>query len=176
MQAWGHEFNVYTEQGELLDRAEATMISSAFWGVIDDAFEHSREHTETISPDESLLDFFKSRLGEQVVPLPDGKGRLSAEQKHQVLQLAEMWGGFIGDPISRQSLKYFWLEETIEGGEPRSEHEVFLLTRSRKSLRCQHVQGDSRPCSQASPGRSSGTALDQGHVRRNSARGRLPEQ
>jgi hypothetical protein len=36
-----------------------------------------------------------------------------------VMQVSEMWGAFVGSPISRQSLKFFWLEECIEGGEFR---------------------------------------------------------
>jgi len=29
-----------------------------------------------------------------------------------------MWGDFVGEPIEKQSMKYFWLEECIEGGKP----------------------------------------------------------
>lgn len=29
--------------------------------------------------------------------------------------MAEMWGSFIGSPITSQSLKFFWLEECIDG-------------------------------------------------------------
>ncbi|KAK5150390.1 hypothetical protein LTR16_012680, partial [Cryomyces antarcticus] len=29
--------------------------------------------------------------------------------------MAEMWGAFVGTSIQRQSLKFFWLEECIEG-------------------------------------------------------------
>lgn len=32
------------------------------------------------------------------------------------LDCAHMWGAFVGDPIERQSLKFFFLEETIDGG------------------------------------------------------------
>jgi hypothetical protein len=32
-----------------------------------------------------------------------------------VIKLAEMWGGFIGATTSRQSLKFLWLEECLEG-------------------------------------------------------------
>ena len=33
-----------------------------------------------------------------------------------VVQLARIWGNFVGDVIEKQSLKYLWLEECIEGG------------------------------------------------------------
>lgn len=32
------------------------------------------------------------------------------------LECAHMWGAFVGDPIECQSLKFFFLEETIDGG------------------------------------------------------------
>ena len=35
-----------------------------------------------------------------------------------LLQEAEAWGAFVGGPIQRQSLKFFWLEECIEGENP----------------------------------------------------------
>ena len=44
-------------------------------------------------------------------------GKLSNEQRRRVLQMAEMWGAFVGGKTSTQSLKYLWLEECIEGGE-----------------------------------------------------------
>jgi hypothetical protein len=42
---------------------------------------------------------------------------LEGEERKLVMQVGEMWGAFIGDPWERQSLKYFWLEEWLDGGE-----------------------------------------------------------
>ena len=56
----------------------------------------------------SLLDFFEAKTQEE---------RLSDDSVKLVLQIARMWGDFVGEPIEKQSLKYFWLEECIEGGE-----------------------------------------------------------
>ena len=33
-----------------------------------------------------------------------------------LLQMAELCGAFVGSPVYRQSLKFFWLEECIDGG------------------------------------------------------------
>lgn len=33
------------------------------------------------------------------------------------MQMAEMWGAYIGDPVHRQSLKFAWMEECCGGGE-----------------------------------------------------------
>jgi hypothetical protein len=33
-----------------------------------------------------------------------------------ILEQAQMWGFFVGDSIERQSLKYLFLEQCIDGG------------------------------------------------------------
>jgi hypothetical protein len=44
------------------------------------------------------------------------KKGISEEDQTLVLQMGEVWGAFIGDPWDKQSLKYFWLEECLDGG------------------------------------------------------------
>ena len=53
------------------------------------------------------MDFFKSEV------LARGLDDFSSKV---VLQMAHVWGDFVGEPIEKQSLKFFWLEECIEGG------------------------------------------------------------
>ena len=36
----------------------------------------------------------------------------------RALGMAQMWGAYVGSPVQRQSLKFFWLEECIEGENP----------------------------------------------------------
>lgn len=76
-----------------------------------DAFRHSNKNSATISPDESLWDFFQVEV---VRRIPESKPDFATERQF-VFQLAEMWGAFIGSPITSQSLKFFWLEECIDG-------------------------------------------------------------
>ena len=33
------------------------------------------------------------------------------------MQMAEMWGAYIGEPVHRQSLKFAWMEECCGGSE-----------------------------------------------------------
>ena len=33
-----------------------------------------------------------------------------------VLGMSQMWGAYVGDRVELQSLKYFYLEDCIEGG------------------------------------------------------------
>ncbi|MCJ1386200.1 hypothetical protein MMC17_009326 [Xylographa soralifera] len=101
----GESSGTFDELGEYMDEKKAERLSELVWGIIADAFKYSND-ASSIPPDRSLEDFFVEKLEEK---------DLSQEDTKIVLQIARMWGAFIGDPIERQSLKYFWLEECIDG-------------------------------------------------------------
>jgi len=107
---------VADEDGELLSTVDGAECSMMMWTIFEEAFVHSREHTVEIDPARTLLDFCRERVTATVAGM-DGsdkrKGRL-------LLQMCELWGNYVGSPIERQSLKFFWLEESIEGGMLRS--------------------------------------------------------
>lgn len=44
----------------------------------------------------------------------DEPADVAKRKRATLLQVASMWGAYIGSPVYRQSLKYFWLEECIE--------------------------------------------------------------
>ena len=90
-----------------MDPKTAMKISDLTWGIIGDAFSYSSDHKASIPSEKSLMDFFKSKV--QAKGLDDQTSKL-------VLQMAQIWGDFVGEPIEKQSLKFFWLEECIEGG------------------------------------------------------------
>ena len=86
---------------------DASEISNSIWDTVVEAFQHSNDHSNSIESSKSLLDFFEEKYDNVEI----------APWKRQIiLQGAHMWGAFVGDPISRQSLKFFFLEECIEGG------------------------------------------------------------
>ena len=119
-----------------MDERKATEYSELVWGIIADAFKHSNEDSAHIPPEKSLMDYFKEMVKEKGV---------SGDEQKILLQMAQMWGAFVGDPIEKQSLKFFWLEECIEGGALSSSNKRSVpaaLTTFRKSLRRQHVQSD----------------------------------
>jgi hypothetical protein len=99
---------IFDQNGEVIGHDIATELLDLVWEIIREAFKYSNEECSNISPEKSLKDFFIEQVAEK---------RLSAEDQMLVLQMAEMWGAFIGDPLERQSLKYFWLEECLDGGE-----------------------------------------------------------
>ncbi|KAF4582214.1 amine oxidase [Ophiocordyceps camponoti-floridani] len=100
--------NVLDESGSRLTSGER--YADVMWDVIQEAFDYSNKNCAEIDVDKSLVDFFHEKLP---VRFPDGPD--SERDRRLVLQLAESWGDFVGSPVSRQSLKFFWLEECIDG-------------------------------------------------------------
>ncbi|KZF24139.1 FAD/NAD(P)-binding domain-containing protein [Xylona heveae TC161] len=120
LHSWGERQSLFDEEGNLVDDQRATHYSEVVWSIIADAFKYSNEHSATIEPSESLMDFFKQKTREAVLERSaDSKDSATLETLNQeretILRIAKMWGAFVGSSIERQSLKYFWLEECIEG-------------------------------------------------------------
>ncbi|KAL5336981.1 hypothetical protein BJX70DRAFT_389629 [Aspergillus crustosus] len=97
---------IFDSCGQLLDQDKATELVDLLWEMISDAFKYSNQNCQQIPLTESLKDFI---LGQAV-----DRG-LSGEYQGLLLQIAEMWGGFVGDLLVKQSLKHFWLEECLDG-------------------------------------------------------------
>ncbi|PLB40803.1 flavin monoamine oxidase family protein [Aspergillus candidus] len=100
------ELLLIAADGKPVSRAVANKISEFLWASIEEAFEYSNAHKDTISPDRSLLDFFRERV--------DGSD-FTPEEKHLFIETSRMWGVYVGDGVDRQSLKFFCLEECIDG-------------------------------------------------------------
>ncbi|KAL3957307.1 hypothetical protein ACCO45_007885 [Purpureocillium lilacinum] len=97
--------SVYDPQGLPITNEEATAGFEKVWTFISDAFRYSNEQCRSIRASMSLKDFFLEKLS----------GQSNSEERGLVLLLAEVWGSFIGDPWEKQSLKWFWLEECLDG-------------------------------------------------------------
>jgi hypothetical protein len=81
------------------------------WGIIAQAMKYSNEESANIPVEKSLYNFFEEQVAE-VFPSKDDEAK---SRRETILQIAEMWGAFVGSPIQTQSLKFFWLEECIDG-------------------------------------------------------------
>lgn len=110
--SWDTRSYMFDESGNLLSLEESERLASVMWAMVQDAFDYSNQHCKEISANESLWGFFKKEVVKRIPTSEDGYERL----RKLALQIAEMWGAFVGSPVQSQSLKYFWLEECIEGG------------------------------------------------------------
>ncbi|KAK4033859.1 hypothetical protein C8A01DRAFT_49630 [Parachaetomium inaequale] len=108
---WDNHSCIFDEHGQPLPLVEGEKYSTLMWNIIEDAFEYSNKHGASIDPARSLLDFFQEQIPKRIPDTEEGYER----QRRLLLQMAELWGNFVGSPISTQSLKFFWLEECIEG-------------------------------------------------------------
>jgi hypothetical protein len=97
---------IFSPAGELLDEQLTTKISEFLWSTIEEAFKYSNSYKDSIPADKSLLDFIRERIEET---------EFSAEEKTLCIESCRLWGAYVGDPIERQSLKFFCLEECIDG-------------------------------------------------------------
>ncbi|KAK4179885.1 putative peroxisomal N(1)-acetyl-spermine/spermidine oxidase [Triangularia setosa] len=105
------ESYVFDEDGALLSAKEGEKYSTIMWNIIGEAFEYSEKHGAEIDADKTLLDFFEEQIPKQIPDTEEDYER----QRHFVLQMADLWGAFVGSPVKTQSLKFFWLEECIDG-------------------------------------------------------------
>ena len=117
LHAWDEEQSVVDSKGEPMDPAEAAEYGCLLWddGLIAAAFKYSNENCKSIPASRSLYDFFEEKAKELFTDLPDEDAK---RKRLGLLQACEMWGAYVGSPVQRQSLKFFWLEECIEGENP----------------------------------------------------------
>ncbi|KAF1836300.1 amine oxidase [Decorospora gaudefroyi] len=108
---WDGRQSVFDNQGNHVPDEDAAENIEHVWGIIEQAMKHSNEESATIPAEKSLYDFF----AEQVVKLFPEQDAKAKEKQQTILQMAEMWGAFVGSTIQTQSLKFFWLEECIDG-------------------------------------------------------------
>ena len=109
---WDTRSYMFDPTGTLLSLEESERYASMMWDIVQDAFTHSNKNGNEIDPKESLWDFFLVEVAKRI-PETEENYRHS---RQLVLHVAEMWGAFVGSPIQTQSLKFFWMEECIEGG------------------------------------------------------------
>lgn len=81
------------------------------WGIVADTFRYSNKYSASIPSSESLYYFFKSKLLKR---LPE-KEADHEKTRNMIFQMCRMLVAFVSSTTERQSLKFFRLEETIEG-------------------------------------------------------------
>ncbi|KAK5135867.1 hypothetical protein LTR08_004516 [Meristemomyces frigidus] len=117
LHAWDEAQAIVDADGKPLDAREASEYGQHLWddGVIADAFRYSNEYHDSIDSKRSLYDFFV----EKAEGMFTGEPVAVAKRKRETFfQVTSMWGAYVGSPVTKQSLKFFWLEECIEGENP----------------------------------------------------------
>ncbi|KAF2220428.1 hypothetical protein BDZ85DRAFT_204065 [Elsinoe ampelina] len=117
LQGWDEAQKIFDTNGKAISDEEAAEYGGLLWddGLITKAFKYSEEHTDSIPSDRSLFDHFT----EQVETLfTDLDPKEAQRRRTTLLNICRMWGAYVGSPVERQSLKFFWLEECIEGENP----------------------------------------------------------
>lgn len=106
---WNGKTMIYDEQGQLVESGRADRLSSAVWDIVEDALRHSEESGHDIPETLSLHDQVARRAADV---FPDCR-----DDQRLLVQMAQMWGAYIGDPPSKQSLRFAWLEKCCVGEE-----------------------------------------------------------
>jgi hypothetical protein len=114
---WDERQRIIDTEGNALDTNEAEEYGSLLWenGLISQAFKYSRENTTSIDPATSLMDFFAEKAEGLFKDVEENEAQ---RKRRTLLQICDFWGSYVGSPTTKQSLKFFWLEECIEGENP----------------------------------------------------------
>ncbi|KAF2716961.1 amine oxidase [Polychaeton citri CBS 116435] len=117
LHAWDEQQAAFNSDGALMGLDEANEFGQLIWddGLISDAFKYSNESSNSIDPQRSLFDYFKEKVASMFDDLP---AETAKEKRAKLLQMLHSWGAYVGSPVWRQSLRFFWLEECIEGENP----------------------------------------------------------
>lgn len=104
---WDGRQAVFDSIGKQMEEKETAKNEEVVWEIIEQAMKYSNAESATIPAEKSLFNFFEEEVKEM---FPEDEAK-----QETILQMAEMWGAFVGSPIQTQSLKFFWLEECIDG-------------------------------------------------------------
>lgn len=99
--------------GHQIDSDEAAEHINLIWdGLVEDAYKFSNENKDSIDPHRSLYDYFVERSTNLFTDLPPA---IAERKRRTLLLITDMWGAYVGSPVTRQSLRSFWMEECLRG-------------------------------------------------------------
>ncbi|KAF2262849.1 FAD/NAD(P)-binding domain-containing protein [Lojkania enalia] len=111
---WDGRQSIFDHLGHLMPEKDAAENTELVWAMIEQAMHYSNESYSTIPASTSLFEFFEDKVQALISSELDSDEDVK-KKRQAILHLAEMWGAFVGTEIQKQSLKYFWLEECIDG-------------------------------------------------------------
>ncbi|CAG7960648.1 unnamed protein product [Penicillium olsonii] len=96
----------FAPDGQRVPEDVNAQVQDFVWTTISEAFKYSNEHGGKITAEKSLLDFFRDRVQQT---------DFSDEVRRLCLDACKLWGTYVGDQVDRQSLRFFRLEECVDG-------------------------------------------------------------
>ncbi|KAL9589218.1 MAG: hypothetical protein Q9203_001977 [Teloschistes exilis] len=108
---WNESALLIDGQGRSVDRSEADRALKRVWQILEEAMEYSTKRSDELLPSVSLYNYFTDWCHRSF-----RAGDMSQREVDLVEGMAEMWGAYVGDRCELQSLKFFYLEDCINGG------------------------------------------------------------
>lgn len=100
-------YSIFDDTGRYMEQEKARTLYETVWSILNEAYQYSAKESASIAPTARMIDFFRDRVRDD--------SEHDEETKRLLVQIIEMWGAFIGTECEKQSLRYFWLEEGIDG-------------------------------------------------------------
>ncbi|KAF2648120.1 amine oxidase [Lophiostoma macrostomum CBS 122681] len=111
---WDGRQAIFNRLGNRITDEDAAENTEIVWNIIEQAMKYSEGSCAEIPADKSLYNYFEDKVKE-LFPFEIEEDSEAERRRRTILDMAEMWGAFVGSPIQTQSLKFFWLEECIDG-------------------------------------------------------------
>jgi hypothetical protein len=105
---WNDDVRLFDSSGALIEPARALRLHRQIFEVFEASFAYATDHAGEIAASDSLYKYVRGALAELDV---------SDDDRELLARLSELWGDYIGDPVTRQSLKYVWMEVVCAGGD-----------------------------------------------------------
>lgn len=114
LHSWDETIHMIDVDGQPLSEEDSGLYSQLMWddGLVSAAFKHSNEQGSKIPADQSLADFFATKSQDF---FQDCTPSEASQRRKTLLNVTKMWGAYVGSGAEKQSMRYFWLEECIEG-------------------------------------------------------------
>ncbi|KAF2224968.1 amine oxidase [Elsinoe ampelina] len=98
--------SIFGPSGKVMPQANAKALYEEVWRILDMLCEQSRTELYSIPASERMMDRFRTRVTD---------GDYDIDTQHQLLDIVEMWGAFMGGDCESQSMRFYWMDEGIEG-------------------------------------------------------------
>ncbi|KAL8805991.1 MAG: hypothetical protein Q9182_001648 [Xanthomendoza sp. 2 TL-2023] len=108
---WKESTLMFDGEGHLVGTADANKALKRVWEILETASEYSKKYGDKSDSSTSLYRFYQDWCSWAIQ-----SGDIDQREAELILGMSQMWGAYVGDRVERQSLKFFYLEDCIEGG------------------------------------------------------------